>query len=122
MRQRDQLYDALIGNKSVQQNLRMEEPEELMLKYVPYMNLARFVHRGSQFAHCLASSFRWQRHEISNYDYLMYLNIMGHRSFNDLTQYPVFPWVIADYSSPTLGTSSVVLAVLRVQPTYPIAP
>jgi len=38
MRQRDQLYDALIGNKSVQQNLRMEEPEELMLKYVPYMN------------------------------------------------------------------------------------
>jgi len=42
----------------------------------------------------------------------MYLNIMGHRSFNDLTQYPVFPWVIADYSSPTLGTSSVVLAVL----------
>jgi hypothetical protein len=28
---------------------------------------------------------------------------MGHRSFNDLTQYPVFPWIIADYTSNELG-------------------
>jgi factor associated with neutral sphingomyelinase activation len=29
----------------------------------------------------------------------MYLNFVGNRSFNDLTQYPVFPWVIADYKN-----------------------
>lgn len=28
------------------------------------------------------------------------------RSFNDLAQYPVFPWVLADYSSPCLDLSS----------------
>jgi factor associated with neutral sphingomyelinase activation len=28
------------------------------------------------------------------------------RSFNDLAQYPVFPWVLADYSSPALDLSS----------------
>jgi factor associated with neutral sphingomyelinase activation len=28
----------------------------------------------------------------------MFLNIWGNRSFNDLSQYPVFPWVIHDYS------------------------
>ncbi|KAL0392384.1 UNVERIFIED_CONTAM: BEACH domain-containing protein B [Sesamum radiatum] len=27
---------------------------------------------------------------------------VGRRSYNDLTQYPVFPWVLADYSSETL--------------------
>lgn len=24
------------------------------------------------------------------------------RTFNDLTQYPVFPWVVSDYTSPEL--------------------
>ena len=44
----------------------------------------------------------WQKGELSNFDYLMYLNRMADRSFNDLTQYPVFPWIIADYDSETL--------------------
>ncbi len=35
---------------------------------------------------------RWQRGEVDNYDYLMYLNSMADRSFSDLTQYPVMPW------------------------------
>eukprot|EP00051_Salpingoeca_urceolata_P022257 m.358163 g.358163 ORF g.358163 m.358163 type:complete len:945 (-) comp19945_c1_seq18:166-3000(-) len=44
----------------------------------------------------------WQNGAMSNFDYLMYLNSMADRSFNDLTQYPVFPWVIADYTSDKL--------------------
>jgi hypothetical protein len=48
---------------------------------------------------------RWQRREISNFEYLMEINTIAGRSFNDLTQYPVFPWVISDYSSPSLDLS-----------------
>jgi len=40
-----------------------------------------------------------QRGEISNFEYLMCLNTLAGRSYNDLMQYPVFPWVIADYDS-----------------------
>ena len=40
----------------------------------------------------------WQSHNISNLEYLMWLNIYAGRSFNDLTQYPVFPWLITNYS------------------------
>jgi hypothetical protein len=29
----------------------------------------------------------------------MHLNTLAGRSFNDITQYPVFPWVLADYTS-----------------------
>ncbi len=36
---------------------------------------------------------KWRYGSISNYEYLMYLNNMADRSFNDLTQYPVYPWV-----------------------------
>lgn len=45
---------------------------------------------------------RWKRREITNFEYLMILNTLAGRSYNDLTQYPVFPWVLADYSSETL--------------------
>ncbi|KAK4434240.1 BEACH domain-containing protein B [Sesamum alatum] len=44
----------------------------------------------------------WRRREITNFEYLMILNTLAGRSYNDLTQYPVFPWVLADYSSETL--------------------
>ncbi|PHH90184.1 hypothetical protein CDD83_4315 [Cordyceps sp. RAO-2017] len=45
---------------------------------------------------------RWQRGELSNFHYLMMVNTMAGRTFNDLTQYPVFPWVLADYTSEDL--------------------
>ncbi|KAL9252927.1 BEACH domain-containing protein [Drosera capensis] len=45
---------------------------------------------------------RWKRREITNFEYLMTLNTLAGRSYNDLTQYPVFPWIVADYSSETL--------------------
>ncbi|KAJ4963542.1 hypothetical protein NE237_023481 [Protea cynaroides] len=44
----------------------------------------------------------WRRRNISNFEYLMILNTLAGRSYNDLTQYPVFPWVLADYSSEKL--------------------
>ncbi|XP_049848404.1 protein FAN-like [Schistocerca gregaria] len=37
----------------------------------------------------------------------MYINSAACRSFNDLAQYPVFPWVISDYESPTLDFNDV---------------
>ncbi|KAJ8748905.1 hypothetical protein K2173_013339 [Erythroxylum novogranatense] len=45
---------------------------------------------------------RWARWEISNFEYLMQLNTLSGRSYNDITQYPVFPWIISDYSSKSL--------------------
>ncbi len=45
---------------------------------------------------------KWQRGLISSFEYLQHLNTLAGRSYNDLTQYPVFPWVLADYSSPEL--------------------
>jgi len=35
----------------------------------------------------------------------MYLNEASNRSFSDLSQYPVYPWVIADYNSEDLNLS-----------------
>jgi len=40
---------------------------------------------------------------VSNFQYLMHINTLAGRTYNDLTQYPVFPWVIADYESEHLN-------------------
>jgi hypothetical protein len=45
---------------------------------------------------------RWLRRELSNFEYLLCLNQFGGRTHNDLSQYPVFPWVLQDYTSATL--------------------
>jgi len=63
---------------------------------------------GSKFANAFNTSAsntatrKWMKGEISNFHYLMLVNTMAGRTFNDLTQYPVFPWVLADYSSDEL--------------------
>uniref|UniRef100_A0A8C7Q9W0 LPS responsive beige-like anchor protein n=1 Tax=Oncorhynchus mykiss TaxID=8022 RepID=A0A8C7Q9W0_ONCMY len=45
---------------------------------------------------------RWQRREISNFEYLIFLNTISGRTYNDLNQYPVFPWVITNYDTEDL--------------------
>lgn len=44
----------------------------------------------------------WVNRTISNYEYLLVVNEYGGRSVCDLAQYPVFPWVLADYESEEL--------------------
>ncbi|RCK60725.1 Beige 1 [Candida viswanathii] len=53
----------------------------------------------------LEATKKWKMGEMSNFYYLMIINTLAGRTFNDLSQYPVFPWVIADYTSETLDLS-----------------
>jgi factor associated with neutral sphingomyelinase activation len=48
----------------------------------------------------------WQNGALSNYDYLLALNSAAGRTFQDLSRYPVFPWVIADYTSSSLDLNN----------------
>ncbi|RHZ17072.1 hypothetical protein DYB37_006916, partial [Aphanomyces astaci] len=50
---------------------------------------------------------KWLRGTLSNFEYLIELNALAGRTFNDVTQYPVFPWVLADYTSETLDLTKV---------------
>lgn len=45
---------------------------------------------------------KWVNRDITNFEYLMHLNTIAGRTFNDLGQYPIFPWILADYTSSKL--------------------
>ena len=67
---------------------------------------------GSKFTSVFAqhstnpATRKWVKSEISNFHYLMLINTMAGRTFNDLTQYPVFPWILADYTSDELDLTN----------------
>ena len=41
---------------------------------------------------------KWKYWEISTFEFLILLNIFSNRSFNDIKQYPVFPWILTQYN------------------------
>lgn len=98
---RDQVYDALINSATtlttstedsidgMQRDAKLEK-EGLFAGLIP----------GGRTV-----TQRWEAGELTNFEYLMQLNTLAGRSYNDLNQYPVFPWVLADYTSETLDLS-----------------
>ena len=63
----------------------------MYISYIEYVSISLFD--------------RWQQGEISNFEYLMELNKLAGRTFNDLMQYPIFPFILSDYTSEELDLS-----------------
>ncbi|XP_048586036.1 lysosomal-trafficking regulator isoform X2 [Nematostella vectensis] len=52
--------------------------------------------------HLNSVTARWRAGTLSNFEYLTELNKMAGRTCNDLMQYPVFPFVLSDFTSEVL--------------------
>ncbi|CCG20725.1 Bph1 protein [Candida orthopsilosis Co 90-125] len=89
------LTQALASNSNVSHNNSISSK---LVSALSNSSLNSYLH--------LSATKRWKMGEISNFYYLMIINTLAGRTFNDLTQYPVFPWVIADYMSESLDLSN----------------
>jgi hypothetical protein len=71
------------------------------MRRAPPQAIKQWPDRSEQFLHDQLSrlTLGWVEGRISNFDYLLHLNILSGRSYNDICQYPVFPWVLANYTS-----------------------
>lgn len=109
---RDELFRRLLGkvsNSGDRTTLSSEESWRMDSIRNVEENPQTFSSRLTNvFAHNLSNpaTRNWIKGEISNFHYLMMVNTMAGRTFNDLTQYPVFPWVLADYTSDELDLSN----------------
>ncbi|KAK8702111.1 hypothetical protein V6N13_020480 [Hibiscus sabdariffa] len=97
-RERDEVFKNLVA---------MNLPRNSMLDTTISGSTKQEANEGGRLFKITAKSFskRWQNGEISNFQYLMHLNTLAGRGYSDLTQYPVFPWVLADYESENLDLS-----------------
>ena len=80
---------------------RRNDAAYAMMKRAPPQAIKQWPDRSSQFLHdhITKLTIAWVEGRITNFDYLLHLNILSGRSYNDICQYPVFPWVLSDYSS-----------------------
>lgn len=60
------------------------------------------VHSHISVKQILPYMSAWKKGTLSNFDYIMILNKYCNRSINDMSQYPIFPWVLTDYESENL--------------------
>ncbi|XP_068087878.1 lysosomal-trafficking regulator isoform X2 [Hyperolius riggenbachi] len=59
-----------------------------------------------EYGNITALTQLWCSGHITNFEYLTHLNKHAGRSFNDLMQYPVFPFILSDYISETLDLNN----------------
>ncbi|KAI4349464.1 hypothetical protein L6164_010050 [Bauhinia variegata] len=109
----DGCNDLLVFHKKEREEVfknlvAMNLPRNSMLDTTISGSSKQESNEGSRLFKITAKSFskRWQNGEISNFQYLMHLNTLAGRGYSDLTQYPVFPWVLADYESENLDLSN----------------
>lgn len=46
---------------------------------------------------------QWKEGQLTNWEYLMALNQISGRTYQDLMQYPVFPWILSNYEGASLN-------------------
>lgn len=96
-KERDLVYGRLLSKAN-------SNPSESVAGVSSTQNqLQSVIYGGSPLAELTQ---KWCNREISNLAYLMHINTLAGRSYNDLTQYPIFPWIVADYDSETLDLAS----------------
>ena len=108
-------------NKSYYFNLKYEEERETVLNeiltsmgeyaeiiddmrgadiIIGYKNLSNCNKKNTKKLKLSKKIDSWKEWQMTNYELLMWLNIFGNRSFNDISQYPVFPWVLSNFEDP----------------------
>ena len=138
---RDDIYKMIIKNITVMYESKNRVHEKDLIKD---LNLPVFYMRYSPFAggsidtvkkqkesyqqhsivkHLVNSntivttiSNQWSKHQITNFDYIMFLNTICGRTYNNLSQYFIFPWIIKDFFDSLSISSNSIYRDL----TYPI--
>mmetsp|Transcript_4292 Transcript_4292/g.6647 ORF Transcript_4292/g.6647 Transcript_4292/m.6647 type:complete len:2938 (+) Transcript_4292:149-8962(+) len=80
---------------------RRDEAANAIMRRSPPQTIKQWPDKSNQFLHDQLSrlTMGWVEGRITNFDYLLHLNMLAGRSYNDLCQYPVMPWVLSNYKS-----------------------
>ena len=105
--QRSAMEIQLRDNRTFLVNFSHEDGREVLARF-RRANASVVIEKGPPGRQLtrLRSTDRWRSRSASNFDYLMELNYVAGRSTQDITQYPVFPWIVADYTSEVLDLQS----------------
>ena len=102
--QKDSAFNNIIGYQNYSVNLKENKKTKLKFKISKILS-------------------KWKKWKITNFEFLMWLNICGNRSYNDISQYPIFPWVLSYYEDPLKVKQKIKVIkshFLKIQETSPV--
>jgi len=80
---------------------RRDDAAFALMRRSPPQAVKQWPDRSIQFLHdqLRRLTIGWAEGRLTNFDYLLHLNMLAGRTYNDICQYPVFPWVLSNYTS-----------------------
>ncbi|KAJ5075961.1 beige/beach-related [Anaeramoeba ignava] len=94
-----------LNRKSYFFNFPTKEIANSAFENLKNLNLINLTEEEWNLGNFQQLTTKWQNFEVSNFEYLMRLNYLAGRTFNDLSQYPVFPWILSNYESKSINLS-----------------
>ena len=69
------------------------------IKYIKELNKLNFLIVENPIEHLEKEKIKlkWYEREIDTFQFLLYVNKYGGRSYNDLNQYPIIPWIVLKF-------------------------
>ena len=104
---KNDLEDITIDYTTIEKKVGLINKNNILYNYNNY-NILFKLRRISSLKNLYLKWIKW---EISTFTLLNVLNIYSSRSYNDINQYPVFPWIITDYTSnilPNLDNTNII--------------
>lgn len=99
----DRAVEIFVGGRSYLFVFRVKKDREEFIKLISVKHSSGNYSNSAMMDSSLPSmTAQWTKGQLSNFEYLMYLNTAAGRTYCDLMQYPVFPFVLAKYDTPTL--------------------
>lgn len=99
---REMVSKSIAAHLDVKREIRIDtkdnikDKEEILIGYENMINSIQL--RKNVKPDYLSNKIdSWLNWKISNFEFLMWLNLISNRSYSDLTQYPVFPWILKNY-------------------------
>ena len=97
-------YNTLVGRRTQNLTIHLSLPcpikmvrkvyQEIISLRPPNLNRVG-IQKPARLLQQSPLTQKWVRREISNFDYLMQLNTIAGRTYNDLNQYPIVsPWIL----------------------------
>ncbi|RWS10905.1 hypothetical protein B4U79_03397 [Dinothrombium tinctorium] len=97
--QRTSILFAFGDYEQVKKVIKMLPPVGIGIKYGIEQSRSSSLMTPRELFKSSNMTLKWMKREISNFEYLMFLNTIAGRNYQDLNQYPIFPWVLTNYDS-----------------------
>ncbi|RWS24659.1 neurobeachin-like protein, partial [Leptotrombidium deliense] len=95
--QRTSLLFSFASFDDVKKIVKLLPPVGIGVKYGIEQNRSVSLMTSKELFKSSNMTLKWMKREITNFEYLMFLNTISGRNYQHINLYPIFPWILITY-------------------------